>query len=111
MLTVPLQAIPNQTLQTQLNGQACTLNIYQLAYGLFMDVYVGASLIVAGVIGLNATLIVRSAYLGFSGDFVFIDTQGTTDPIYNGFGVGGRYQLVYLSPSEIAALDLPTGVE
>jgi hypothetical protein len=109
MLIVPLQPVPNQTLQTQLSGQACTFNVVQLAYGVFVDVYVGATLIIAGVIGLNLTLIVRSAYLGFLGDIVFFDTQGTTDPIYTGFG--SRYQLVYLTESDIAAFDLPTGIE
>jgi hypothetical protein len=102
---VPVQAIPNQTLQVQLSGQACVLNIYQLAYGLFMDVYVGNSLIVASVICENLNRIVRDLYLGFVGDFVFVDTQGGSnpqDPIYT--GLGARYQLVYLEAS-----DLPTG--
>lgn len=110
-LIIPLQPIPNQTLQVQLGTQACTLNVYQTAYGLFVDLYVGATLIVAGVIALNATLIVRSAYLGFAGDIEFLDTNiaSPTDPVYT--GLGGRYQLIYLSAEEIATLNLPTGVE
>lgn len=112
MLIVPVQSTPNQTLQCQVGGQACTLNVYQLAFGLFMDVYLGSALIIAGVICLNATLIVRSVYLGFSGDFEWLDTENLTnptDPIYT--GLGARYQLVYLSAAEIAALNLPTGIE
>lgn len=111
MQVISLQPIPNQTLQAQLGGQACTLNVYQQAYGLFMDVYVGATLIVAGVICLNATLIVRSEYLGFSGDFEFLDTENLTtpsDPVYT--GLGSRFQLIYLTAAEIAALNLPVGV-
>ena len=112
MQVIPVQAIPNQTLQAQVGGQAATLNLYQLSYGLFMDVYLGASLVIAGVICLNATLIVRSAYLGFSGDFEFLDTENLTnpaDPVYTGLGT--RFQLAYLSADEIAALNLPVGVE
>lgn len=102
MQTVPLQAIPNQTLNVQLGGQACILNVYQLAFGLFMDLYVGNSLIVTGVICENLNRIVRSLYLGFSGDLCFFDTQGGSDPqdpIYT--GLGARYQLVYLTPSDL----------
>lgn len=104
MQIVPLQALPSQTLQVQLGGQACVLNIYQLAYGLFVDVYVGATLIIGGVICENLNRIVRSAYLGFVGDFVFADTQSGAngaDPIYT--GLGARFQLIYLDPA-----DLPT---
>ena len=101
---VPLQSIPYQTLQVQLNGQACTLNVQQMAYGLFMTVYIGSVLIVASVICQNLNRIVRSIYLGFLGDFAFLDTQGTNNPDYTGLGGGGaRYQLFYLSPSDLPA--------
>lgn len=99
MQVVPLQAVPNQTLQAQLGGQACTLNVYQLTYGLFIDVYVGSALVCAGVICENMTLVVRYAYLGFSGDLVFFDTQGDDDPVFSGFG--SRFLLVYLAPSDL----------
>lgn len=102
MQIVPTKAIPNQTLQVQLDSQPCTLNVYQLAYGLFIDVYVGNALVVAGVICENLNRIVRSLYLGFSGDLAFFDTQGTDDPVYT--GLGARFQLVYLEES-----DLPSG--
>jgi len=101
MMIVPVQSLPNQTLQTQLNGQACTLNIYQFAYGLFMDVYVGAELLVAGVICQNMNRIVRDLYLGFVGDFIWFDTQGSSDPIY--MGLGSRFILVYLAPADLPA--------
>lgn len=101
MQVVPLQSIPNQTLQVQLNGQACTLNIFQYAYGLFMTVYVGNSLIIASVLCEDFVRIVRSAYLGFSGDLVFLDMQGNDNPVYTGLGgVNARFQLLYLLPSE-----------
>jgi hypothetical protein len=101
MQIIPLRTVPNQTLQAQLGGQACTLEIVQSPYGLFMTVFVGATLITASVICLNLNRIVRYSYLGFAGDLVFLDTQGDTDPIYTGLGgATARYQLVYLEPAD-----------
>ncbi len=101
MQIVPLKPLANQTVQCQLGGQACTLTIYQFAYGLFMDLYVGNSLIVAGVICENLNRIVRDLYLGFSGDLCFIDLQSEGDPVYTGLGT--RYQLLYLEASDLPA--------
>jgi hypothetical protein len=108
-LVVPLRPLPNQTLQSQLGGQACTINVYQQVYGLYMDLLIGTQPVVQGIIGLNGTLIVRSAYFGFSGDFIFLDTQGISDPVYT--GLGARWQLLYLTAADIAALNLPVNVE
>lgn len=98
-LVVPTQPVANQTLQVQLSGQACVINLYQTAYALFMDLYVGNSLVVCGVICENLNRIVRSAYLGFDGDFAFVDTQGLSDPIY--YGLGSRWQLVYFDDAAL----------
>jgi hypothetical protein len=103
MLVVPLQALPNITLQCQLNEQACTISIQQYPAGLFLTLYVGGNLIIASVLCENLVKIVRDTYLGFVGDLVFVDTQGTGDPVYTGLGT--RYQLVYLTPSEVKTLE------
>lgn len=100
MQIVPLQPIPNQTLQVQLGGQACALNVYQQNYGLYMDVYVGSTLIIGGVICENLNRIVRSPYLGFIGDFIFIDNQASDDPVYT--GLGARFSLAYLEQADLA---------
>lgn len=99
MLIVPAQALPNQTLQIQLDGQPVTLNIYQTTYQLAMDVLVNGALIIGGVICQNLNRIVRDLYLGFGGDFVWVDTEGTADPVYT--GIGARFQLVYLETSDL----------
>lgn len=104
MQVVPLQALPNQTLNIQLNGQSCTLNVYQLSTGMFMDVLVNDVLIIGGVICENLNRIVRSLYLGFIGDFAFVDTQGTDPPVYTGLGT--RFYLLYLLPTELSPLPL-----
>jgi hypothetical protein len=103
MMLVPTQPIPNQQLQVQLANQACTIEIVQLAYGMFMTLFVGNTLIVSGVICQNLNRIVRDLYLGFTGDFVFFDTQGgqnPTDPVFT--GLGSRYQLIYLEVADLA---------
>lgn len=94
MLIVPTKALASQVLQVSLASQSVTLKIYQTAYGLFMDVYVGNVLIIGGVICENLNRIVRSTYLGFIGDLAWFDTEGTSDPIYTGLGT--RWQLLYL---------------
>src|SRR5882762_632794 len=99
MLIIPLKAVPNQTLAVLLNNQACQLNIYQKAFGLFMDVLVSNRLIIGGVICQNYNRIVRSVYLGFQGDFLFADQQGDSDPDYTGLGT--RFVLEYIEPSDL----------
>lgn len=112
---VPLQALPSQTLQCQLGGQATTLNVYQQAYGLYVDVLLSGQVVVQGIIALNGNLIIRNSYFNYSGDFIFLDTQAApgsgTDPVYTGFGPNGRYVLLYLTAADIAALNPPAGVE
>ena len=101
-LAIPLQATPSQTLAVTLSGQAVQLNIYQKRSGLYMDVLVNNTLIIGGVICKNLNRIVRSLYLGFQGDLAFVDNQGSTDPVYSGFG--SRFILLYLDAADIASL-------
>ncbi len=111
MLVVPLQPLASQIVNTSLSGQACTINVYQLSTGLYTDLYVNNFLIIGGVICEDRNVIVRNSYLGFIGDLAFFDTQGSiiggiqsySDPSYTGLGT--RFLLVYLLPS-----DLPPGI-
>jgi hypothetical protein len=101
MQVVPVQALPNQTFQVQLGGQACIISLYQLQYGLFMDATVPNGYVTAGTICENLNRIVRAPYLGFVGDLIFLDTQGVEDPVYT--GLGSRWVLLYLDPADIPA--------
>lgn len=107
MLIIPTQPLPNQTIQASLNNQSTQLNIYQTQYQMVMDVLLNGTAIVQGQPCQNLNLIVRLEYLGFQGDFTWLDTQGTDDPIYT--GIGTRFLLVYLTPTDIAGLALPAG--
>lgn len=103
---VPLEAVPSQSIKTTLASQVVEIDLYQRRYGLFIDVYVNGVLEVGAVICQNLNRIIRSDYLnqsaGFSGDLVFQDTQGSSDPDYT--GLGARYQLIYLSQSDLTTL-------
>jgi hypothetical protein len=107
MMTVPLQSTPNQVVQVQLGNQSCTIAVQQTSYGLFLALYVGTAAICTSVICENLVRIVRYAYAGFQGDLVFNDTQGSSDPTYTGLGgTSARFQLVYMSASDLAAAGL-----
>lgn len=99
MQTIPLKAEKAQTEFVTLGDQVCQINVSQKLYGVFLDLYVGGNLIVAGAICQDRNRLVRSAYLGFSGDLMFMDTMGTEDPTYD--GLGSRFVLAYLLPSEV----------
>jgi hypothetical protein len=104
-LIIPLQPVPNQTLQIVLDNQSCVINVYHLDYGLFVDVLLGNSLVVSCVIALNNTRLVRESVAalgspGFSGDFAFEDASGAgEDPVYT--GLGSQFFLMYYFEYEL----------
>ena len=103
MLTIPLLPQPSQFVNVNLAGQPCTIDVYQKNTGLFLDLLVNGSLIIGGVICNNKDRIVRNSYLGFLGDLIWIDVQGTTDPVYA--GIGTRFFLEYLTEADLAGAD------
>lgn len=48
----------------------------------------------AGAICQNLNPVAHAEYLGLGGDFVFVDTQGSDDPTYD--GLNSRYVLVFV---------------
>jgi hypothetical protein len=100
MVIVPLRAIPSQVVNVTLGGQPCQIALYQLATGLYCNLYVRNVIVIGGVICHNVNRIVRDLYLGFIGDLIFVDSQGKSDPEYS--GLGGRYELAYLTAAEAA---------
>lgn len=96
MQVIPLTSVASQSFTIQLNGQNCAINLYQKNTGLFFDLTIDSTPIVTSMICLNAVGLVRESYLGFTGQLVFIDTQGTDNPDYT--GLGSRYILTYWLP-------------
>jgi hypothetical protein len=101
MQLIALQAVPNQTFITPVGSQNCRLNVYQKNTGLFIDVLLDEEPIALSRICQNLNRIVRDLYLGFAGDFMFLDTEGSEDPVYT--GLGSRYVLMYIEASELPA--------
>lgn len=90
---IPLIATPSQTLNVQLDAQSCRINVRQRRTGLFVDLFVQDAPIFQGVKALDRNRLVRDAYLDFTGDLFFVDTQGNDDPDYS--GLASRFLLVW----------------
>ena len=104
MLVIPTQPQPAQVVHATLGGQVCRVEIAQKSTGMFLALYVNDVLIIGGVLCLVGVQIVRDAYLGFTGDLAFFDTQPGAAPLVEGAppdqitsaGLGSRYFLAYL---------------
>lgn len=92
---IPISPVASQSFTIKLGNQNCSIKIYQLTTGLFFDLYIDGNPIVIAMICLNLVGLVREDYLDFVGQLAFVDTQGTSDPTYD--GLGSRFQLVYQS--------------
>ena len=93
--SIALSQVPSQTLTIQLGTQQCTINVYQKSTGLYLDLKVAGTQILNTMLCLDRVALIRESYLGFIGQLFFVDTQGTDDPYYTGFGT--RFILVYSS--------------
>lgn len=102
MQTVPLQPVPSQSTKVVLGGQNCQILVYQKPQGVFVDINADGVDISVGTIARDAVPLISREYAGFSGNLVFIDTQGSADPVYD--GLGSRYSLVYLTAEEYALI-------
>lgn len=98
MLVIPLQAAPVQNVMTVVAQQNCQIYLYQNYRGMFFDLNVNGEDVVNGIICENQNELVPIHYTGFEGNFVFLDTQGSSDPVYT--GLNSRYFLVYITAEE-----------
>ncbi|MFT8720030.1 phage baseplate plug protein [Acetobacter sp.] len=96
---VPLNAVSYQSIKTTLSGVSVQINLQQRGTGLYATIWLSGTMKCAGVLCQDRTWLVRYPYLGFSGDLAFVDTQGTSDPTYD--GLGARYQLVYVEGQNV----------
>ncbi|KAA1013035.1 hypothetical protein FVF58_09600 [Paraburkholderia panacisoli] len=107
MQIIPINDTYSQQVTSLLGGQNCQFNLYQKSSDdLYCDVYVNNAPIITGVRCRNLVRIVRDSYLGFVGDVMFLDTQGTTTPPSTGLdpsspGLGTRYLFCYLSATDL----------
>lgn len=102
MQQIALQPVPSQQLQVVLGGQNCQIAVYMLGELIYVDLNSNGADISTAVIARDVVPLVPTAYLGFVGNLIFTDTQGTSDPTFD--GLGARYQLVYLTAAEYALI-------
>jgi hypothetical protein len=99
MQIIPVQAIPSQTFNITLNNQVCQISIYQKSTGLYFDLVLNNVPIVTARLCLDRKLIIRYKYLGFIGDFAFIDQKGLANPEYQ--GLNSQYLLYYFEQGDL----------
>lgn len=102
MQNIPLQPVPTQATKVVLGGQNVQLLIYQKPQGVFVDINADGVDIVVGIVARDAVPLMCRNYMGFIGNLLFVDTQGNSDPTYD--GLGSRFSLVYLTAEEYALI-------
>ncbi len=96
---VTLQPVPSQQVQTVLGGQQCQISVYVKQQCMFLDLNVNGAPIIYAVQCKNLVSLIPTAYLGFTGWLMFLDTQGSENPKY--LGLGSRWQLLYLTEEDL----------
>ena len=108
MLQIPIQPVPSQQVLAVLGGQNCQISIYQKGSRVYVDLNSnGVEMCIAALAHNAVPLDACNAYDGFQGNLYFIDTQGEDDPQFT--SMGSRWQLVYLTASEVLLAEIPNG--
>lgn len=98
---VPLTNVPSQILSVTLGNQSTQITVYTLRTGLYIDIVnAGAPVVTTRICRNLERILIDAGYQGYQGDFLFVDTQGDTDPTFDGLGT--RYFLAYLTADEFA---------
>ena len=90
---IPLTKDVNQEFQIILNGQNCTIGVFQKDETVFVNLWVNSKPIFLGISALDRVGIKLSDYMDFLGQLWFEDKNGTQNPNFNGFG--DRYSFYY----------------
>ena len=105
MLTMPVEATPNQQFQVVLDDQNCTIALYQRGKRMYLDLYVDDTAICQGMICLPTVGVPRNSR-DFSGKIFVVDTLSTPSrqeaPQWE--GLGSRWNLVFLTADEVEEL-------
>lgn len=99
MKLISLNAIDAQEFSSNLGGNVYNFRLLDKGeVGVFLDIYDGVDPVLTGILCLDRVRLVRSAYLNFPGDLMFVDQEGFNHPVYTGFGT--RYLLYYLTEGD-----------
>lgn len=108
MIQIPLSAYPNQSMQIDLDGQACMLHVFERAGFMYLDLTVGRTLLAEGMLCQPTTPVLPYPLRGFRGQFYVIDAQAGTPQTQESPGFaewGTRFQLYWLTDNEVEALN------
>lgn len=85
IFTIPLSAVPSQSLSVVLANQPCTIELRLMKGRQYFSLSVNGTVICRNVLIVNRSFIVQAAYTGFIGDFAVIDNQGDAPPEFQGW--------------------------
>lgn len=103
MVEIPLIAYPNQELLITLDGQNCTITVYQRDDYVYLDLIVGQETIVKGAICMPLTRVVQKP-ANFKGQLYLWDSTSpnTSQGLASYDEFGTRFKLVYMTEEELS---------
>ena len=102
MRDIPLQNVPNQRVETTIDGVSYAIQLRTVQKLTVADVYADGKLLKGGVRCVPGQRLIPYRYLTVGGNFFWYCLNGDY-PYYTQFGVD--QQLVYLSDAELANLN------
>ena len=104
MYELSLTATPNQEFLVTLDGQNCTINLYQRDDYIFLDLTVGQEVVKQGAICMPLVGIIQKP-ANFKGQLYLYDSYSpsSSQTLATWENLGERYKLVYVTESELNA--------
>ena len=96
---LPIKPEPSQRFSIVLDGQNCTIELYQRFDHLYVDLYVDDTPVTQGLVCLDHVAIPQLSTNLFKGLLFFLDSLGFEDPQWE--GLGDRYKLIYCPVEDI----------
>lgn len=100
MNTIPLQAIPNQSLTVQIDNISYVIRVHLCSNVMAFDITINGVLIIEGMRAVAGFPLIPSKYLE-NGNFIFL-TQNDEYPYYDQFGT--TQFLYFASQKELEAI-------
>ena len=111
MQILSVEATPNQEFQVVLDGQNCTIALYQRNTRMYIDIAVDETFVCRGAICLPTVGIPQNNAL-FSGKIFVVDTLATPSqqepPQWD--ELGARWEFVFLNTEELAQFEAQSGI-
>ena len=95
---ISLSAVPSQKLQVVLEDQDVELSILQRGNNVYVDISVNGVVLRQGALCIDRVPILQPGTTVFSGNLVFVDLWGTSDPQWQEYG--SRFALFYYTAAE-----------